>query len=798
MGIETVTPASPSPDFTPSESVEDARPDSALGHRASTPSTSGGARLEHLSSLQANRPGVQTSPQQARMPRTDVLEKLARASGATTSQPAHTAMDTTLARAPTALARPTAPSHADIAAVRRRAQDLSAKEAQVAALKQPLDPQQAEVARPSTAEIAKLIDVLEAKRGDAQRNLSVLSQQCKTAFDSMARHGVALARRVDMLEQKQAQLDEAGSVAAAPAQTGPSAAAPPVHDRLAALEREIGSLKGSQKKAAEEALTVARRDKLRELGTWSKTQTSTNIVTATARKMLLGSAGPVDEPLERSIDAWLHDWMPAASRNRHDRYATRAEQFTKAVEATFQDIKKAASPEASGADAAKALGKVLQLLSNLECHSLGNQETERLARHFSICLIINQLSNTRFFRSGMGRTAAYLAPNEGGHSNEKLAVAAFVSQVEYMSAEFNSADPRAGASVGTELFKGSRLATAKNQLNQLAAHLAPNRESLETVLKAVERQLVEDLKATAPNADRHDDIEEMGRRVAPNLGPVYGDMIKRLNVERETLAKAPKPRAAAKPEIAEAGTSSRAGGDRHQLEIDILRLRGAVIEYGEKHRETFERHATLGSKRLDASDALEDIERQLAEARETLQDVREDRRRALGESAARGQQAASLEHEIDVGWHEALADPALSRLISPIALARAQKMHLGKTPAQMRARLHKDDRTARTGTFRSRPELLRTIADIAEHELAKVDSPLRVGSREAFMNAAQRHPGGRISALLDHGRTIGHGLRASDPPDAPPSRTGTSQYAIEWAEGEGARISHLHPWVSPY
>jgi hypothetical protein len=30
------------------------------------------------------------------------------------------------------------------------------------------------------------------------------------------------------------------------------------------------------------------------------------------------------------------------------------------------------------------------------------------------------------------------------------------------------------------------------------------------------------------------------------------------------------------------------------------------------------------------------------------------------------------------------------------------------------------------------------------------------------------------------------------------ARTGTSQCAIDWAEGEGPRISHLHPWVSRY
>jgi AraC-like DNA-binding protein len=732
-----------------------------------------------------------------RTPKADALAKLARPAAA---GPSHEKAVTHAVAAHGAKA-PIAGTHADVAAVRTRAQTLGAVEKQVAALKRPPAPGQAEGAQPaSEAEIAKLIDVLQSKRDDAQDKVSQLAQHCKTAFTQMERHGISLARKVDLLDKKLAELNEAEPASTSSARTTATPARPAVPHRMAALEREISLLKGSQKKAADEALAVASRDKLRELGTWSLAQFGGSVIGAAAHMLMASQGGRVDKRMENSLDAWLHDWRPETPRNRQGRYSTPSEQFTKSLDVTFNAIKDAVSSEATGTDAAKALGRFLHLLSTLECRGFAEWETRRLARHFSVCVVINKLGTQPFFWWRIRRPAAYLTPEKGGHDTEKITVAALLNQVENLRTEFNSANPRTGVQAGEEIFKGARLTTAKNQLNQLGAHLVSNRENFQALLKSVEKQLIEDLLLTSPNEDAHHVTEELGRKIAPNLGPVYGAMIKGLHKEREQLAKAPARRVPAAIAKAEAETSptSSTGPDRDRLEIQIGRLRGAVLEYQDKHRETFERHATLSGQHLDASDALEDIDRQLDEARQSLQNVREGKRRALGESAARGQQAASLEKDIDAGWREALADPALSRLISPTALARAMKRHLGQTPAQMRARVRKDGQTARTGTFRSGPELLRTLADIAERELDKLDSPLRAGTEEAFKSIAKRHPGGRINALYDHGRTIGHGVRASDAPDAQPARTGTSQYAIDWAEGEGPRISHLHPWVSPY
>lgn len=801
MGIQTVSPHSPPPDLTPSEGTQHAPRDSdSSGTRvASTPSRSSGAALGGLPSRPTSTAG-EAGPSQLSARRGDALAKLARTTTAKAPQYAQPVAQAATARIPAPL------THAQIDAVRKRAQELGAMEAELAALRQPPELRQAEAAQPeSEAEISRQIGVLQSKHHGVHQTVSELAQQCKMAFQEMARHGIALERKVDLLEQYQAEVNEAGPVSSSAAARGPAAAdtQPAGLDRMAALNREIGLLKRSQKMVAEEALSVASRAKLRELGTWSLLQTG-NFVKGFTKKALFGISSPINEPLEKNIDAWLDDWLPAQPRSRRGRPGSAAEHFTQDADDAFRHIARAASPEASPAEATVALAKLLGLLSRLECEPLAKSERRRIVGFLSSCLLVNSVSQRLPSFLVPSLAPAYLSVEDGGHDLHTTTAEKFGESLDHLEQGLRLATPRDGLRIDGELFVGSRLAQVTRQVNVLAERVGRNRENLKVVLKAVEKKLLEDLKAIAPGMNahsaqaRHDDIEEMGTKVAPHLGPVYGGMIKQLNAERVRLAKQPARAAKAEPTGRGAPVASSAGPDRNRLEIIVSRLRGAVLEYADKHRATFEQHAMLSRKHMDASDELEGIERQLDAARGALQGVREGKRRARSESAARGQDAASLEREIDAGWREALADPALSRLISPMALARALKMHVGQTPAQMRARVRNDDRTARTGTFRSGPELLRTIADIAEHELGKPDSALRASSRQAFDEIARRHPGGRINALHDHGRTIGQGVRASDAAGAPPSRTGTSQYAIDWAEDDGARISHVHPWVSPY
>ncbi len=792
MGIETVSPTSPSPDLTPSEGAQDVRQDSPLGQPSSTPSAAPGGRLEHLSSLQAGRPTSQAGPSQVRRPQADALAKLARPGSSTPPPHRQTALHAALAYAVAA------PTHADIAAVSQRARALGDKEAQLAALRRPPEPGQAEAVQPaSEAEVGKLIDLLEAKRGSAQQNVSVLAQQCKTAFDKMARHGVALARKVDLLEQYQAKLEEAGPAPAAPARPRSSAATSTVPDRMSALESEIRLLKGSRKAVAQEALAVAHRDKLKELGTWSALGTASDIAKTSFKSLFSKQADPVNEQLERSIDAWIDSWTPERT-GRRDRSATPGEQFKRAADDVFRHIEDAAGGEASSTDAMQALAGFFHLMSQLEVEPFADMAKTGVVRQIAIYLIGVNLEH-QFPFTALKHIPGYrpFVDDSGGLAQK--AATKLLEEADGMIAAFGTGpSPTKELLVRDHVYRGQSSRRAFQQFKVLAEHLRTHKDALTSVLASAQRTFAEELKAIDPAKAQNDEIDKLGRQVPPKLPPVYDGMIQRLGTERAQLAKTPMRRPSAAPAIDEAATASHAGPDRERLEIIVSRLQGAVLEYEDKHRETFEMHATLSARHMDASDELEGIERQLGEAHETMQGVRTHKRRRAAESAARGQQAAAIEHEIESGLREALADPALSRLISPAALGRALKMHVAQTPAQMRARVRQDNRTARTGTFRSGADLLRVIAEISEHELGRPESALRATTRQAFDEIAGRHPGGRINALYDHGRTIGHGVRASDAADAPPSRTGTSQYAIDWAEGEGPRISHLHPWVSPY
>jgi hypothetical protein len=93
--------------------------------------------------------------------------------------------------------------------------------------------------------------------------------------------------------------------------------------------------------------------------------------------------------------------------------------------------------------------------------------------------------------------------------------------------------------------------------------------------------------------------------------------------------------------------------------------------------------------------------------------------------------------------------------------------------------------------------LLRAIADIAAHELSKPQSALLARNEAELERVASGYAGGRVDALCNHGRAIGVGVRKSAT-GIVEMRTNTSQYSIEWERGMGPRISHLHPWVSPY
>jgi hypothetical protein len=791
MDILNISVDRPSPDLTPSEEGDkDVRQDSPRGQPASTPSGSVGAMLDALSSINAGRPAGQAGASGVRAPRAD-LAKLAR-----TTDPAGPSQARAGQTAPVA-----APlRHADIEAVRTHAQMLSALENRLAALRKSPEPRHGEPIGPvSEADIRKQIDALESQRQVAQHNVSKLTQQCRTAFDAMARHGVALSRKVDLLERYQVQLDKAApapiprAARSSSAKPGPSTPKPAVPDRMAALTREIRSLEGQRRAAAEAALAAVTRNEVNALGAWSPLQLKWAQTKRYIASFFRDSRGPLAPELAASIESWLASWLPEVPRGgqRH-RPPMSAEQFSRATKEVFKRIEHAARPEASTDDAMQALARFLGLMSQFEIGNVRQHVNGRVGEQLSAYLIMSHVdhqSESSLWKYVPGFSNLTIEKSFMGHGLALVLVREFEGFVaRRQEGDFALQD-------GDRVVRGATFEREFGKYKLVAEQLRTHQKALATVLTGVQQKFVEELQAVDPRQTRAGAASAPGTSHAPNAAQDYESMIRQLNAERAELAR---QRPAIAPATPEAPSTSGPGSERERLEIMVNRLRGAVLEYEDKHRETFERHATLSHKQLDASDALEDIERRLADAHRALQGVRENKRRALGESAANREEAASLEREIDAGQRKALEDPALARLISPTALARAMKRHLDQTPAQMRDRVRRDGRTARTGTFRSFAELLRAVAEIGEREFAKPDSALRARTQDEFNAIARHHPGGQISALHSHGRTIGHGVRASDAPDAPPARTGTSQYAIDWAEGEGPRISHMHPWVSPY
>ena len=783
------------PDLTPSEEgAKDVRQDSPRGQPASTSSGSALATLGGLSSINAGRQAGEAGSSGVSAPRAG-LAKLAR-----TTEPAGPANASAAAHAgqPAPVTAPL--RHADIEAVRTHAQTLSALENRLAALRKPPEPRHGEPEGPvSEADIRKQIDALESKRQDAQHNVSKLTQQCRTAFDAMARHGIALSRKVDLLERYQAQLDKAApapirqAASASSAKPGQSKPGPAVSDRMAALTREIRSLEGQRRAAAEAALAAMTRNELNTLGAWSPLQ----LKLAQTRRSIASFFGKGEirlaPELAASIESWLASWLPELPRaGRRNRSSMTTEQFSRATKVVFKRISQAARPEASTDDATDAFARFLDLTSQFEFGTVRQLIDRWVVEQLSNYLILNhvdQQSGNALWKYVPGfRNLTNLKPVLG----QALALV-LAEQFEALVGARREGDIQFVS--GDRVIRGASFEREYGKFKLVAEQLRTHQHALATVLTGVQQKFVEDLQAVDPQQPRAGGSSTADASHAPNAAHNYESMIAELKAERIELARQRAPRAPAAPE---APSTGHPGSERDRLENMVNRLRGAVLEYEDKHRETFAGHATLSRKQLDASDALEDIERRIAEAHRALQGVRENKRRALGDSAANREEAASLEREIDACQRKGLEDPALSRLISPTALARALKMHVGQTPAQMRDRVRRDSRTARTGTFSSYSELLRAIAEIAEREFAKPDSALRARTPDAFNAIARRHPGGQINALHSHGRTIGHGVRASDAPDAPPARTGTSQYAIDWAEGEGPRISHLHPWVSPY
>jgi hypothetical protein len=380
-----------------------------------------------------------------------------------------------------------------------------------------------------------------------------------------------------------------------------------------------------------------------------------------------------------------------------------------------------------------------------------------------------------------------------GQSPPQVTARRIVDEIERAATEMHGA-LRRGATVvefGDQILSGQEIEAAAARLGDLSAQLNRHQDAFASMIGALEKHFVKSLEVDDPIR------EKMAQEVAPHLEAYYGARISELAAEKKALDRqpAPPPRMRASPATP---STSRAGTDLEQLEGRIRRLQGEIPQYAAQHKSEFEHYANLSARHLSAADELEAIDNELADLQNQLGDLRAARHEENKQRGVRSGEAERVEGELETRWNEAIRSPDLHRIISPAALVRAIDVHFGQSLEQMRERVSKPGGTvSRTGTFSSRAGLLRAIADIAAHELSKPNSALLARNEAELERIASGYAGGRVDPLCNHGRAIGVGVRKSAT-GIVEMRTNTSQYSIEWERGMGPRISHLHPWVSPY
>ncbi|MFP3610273.1 hypothetical protein SB778_09165 [Paraburkholderia sp. SIMBA_050] len=657
----------------------------------------------------------------------------------------------------------------DIDAVLALANEIREAEAQLLALKAPPQADAADAPdapEMSQADVQQAITRLEARRDIARRTVDTLGKQCEHARAAVEKLNASLEEKSSRLEQ----LHEART-ADAPTAPRPSPVATSRADlraaheqRIAALGQQAQLLKSSRGKAAHEVQAVASRDALRALADVG------------AFEMI----DTVSPELAGKVTEWLHALQPAQGR-RSRRPVDLERQFEESFATALDRIAQsgAAQPQV---DAEQALQAFMALVLHPRLKPLYPVVEALLVEDFARCLRVATVARRQGktmdymngFRRWLGVTPAQIATRE--------VLRSFRNAQQNLQAAVQRQSP--GVTFGELRLIGPDIALAAEQVERVTAALTANRPAFQAMIEAVEKRFAGIIDI--------DDIEALGQRVAPRLDAYYKDKINEVNAERNRLTRegAPKPKT---DELDTVGAGpSRV--DIDQLEIRIGRLQGEILQYAEQHKKEFEHYAKLSARHMTVSDEVEDIGQQLSAHHQTLKHLREGSKTQIRERAARSNQSEQLENRLGRLWDKATREPALLQVISRGALERVVKVHVGQTTEQMHTRMNK---VMRTGTFVSRAGVLRVIAEVARHEIEQPRSALLAQDRAAFEQIAQGYPGGRIDALCHHGRTIGHGVRNSTR-GVEESRTGTSQYALEWVRGQGARISHLHPWISPY
>lgn len=659
----------------------------------------------------------------------------------------------------------------DVKAVVSLADTIGRLEAQLAALKAPPTPR-ADAALPlSEAELTQAIRRLHTSREQASSKLQALGAKCDEARIVVEQLNATQVGK----EQRLGQLQRAYAAAIASEPAAPTIQPRPGteaiiadanvnHGRQKQISRQIQSLSASRAAAANEAKTMAERVTLRQAGE----------VGAFDRM------ADVSDALRDQTAHWLRGETGAPRRSTRP---PRDREFQASLTTAFELI---AAHRGNPLDAARAF---MRAASGTGLEAIGAEIERMLAYDLALSLRVSNVGQ----RQGKSLDQMNRVRNWVGQSPPQVTARRIVEEIERAATQMHGA-LRRGATVaefGDQILSGPELEAAAARLGDLSAQLNRHHDAFASMIGALEKHFVKSLEVDDPIR------EKMGQQVAPHLDAYYGARISELAAEKKALDRQPAPPPRTRTSLSTPSVS-RAGTDLEQLEGRIRRLQGEIPQYAAQHKSEFEHYASLSARHLSAADEIEAIDNELANLQNQLGDLRAARHEENKQRGVRTGEAERVEGELETRWNEAIRSPDLHRIISPAALVRAIDVHFGQSPEQMRGRVSKPGGTvSRTGTFSSRAGLLRAVADIAAHELSKPHSALLARNEAELERVASGYAGGRVDALCNHGRAIGVGVRKSAT-GIVEMRTNTSQYSIEWERGMGPRISHLHPWVSPY
>lgn len=664
--------------------------------------------------------------------------------------------------------------HADISAVRSMADEVGALEAALAALKQPPAQPMAEAEIPR-ADREKAICRLQDSLERAQSQCTDLGTQCDRAREVVERLDAVLQQKTALLEQKHRELEDGGRSTAVPARAETSSRERPADARAEAaarvdtLTRQLNETRVSRKKAAQEAVAVAGRDRLRELGAGTFTNLVANSIGA------FKPGGVRREPME-IITQWL---QPVARRSERSR-VNLGQTVQSAQNAAFEHL--AQSAKDPDGNAQEALQVFLSMTARHDLKWLHTAMEQKLMTYLEGRLIA--ADGTRGPSKAHGVVEALSTLIE--RRQREGIFTGMLATIEGTSDKLRSGGPGA-LKLGEQILNARQVSRALKQCESLATAFKAHREDFLITLERVGNTFLK--------VQEDDDLEKMGRLIAPRLDAYYKQQTAELNAELAQQRKVMlhgTSSAAAKALPADTAEAS-AATHAQQSEIRILRLRGDIDRYTERNRREFEQYTDLSARHIRAGEEANALAMEMQAHQDALQARQQERRDALRQRSSQGAEAGRIEQELTALWGRIQHEPALARLVSPAALDRADRVHVGQSIEQMRSRM---DSVTRTGTYNSRSSLLRVVADVANHDLGKREPALLTQTREDFERITANDPA-RSRGLCNHGRTVGHGVRQSAR-GLEEARTGTTQYDLGWVEGHGPRITHIHPWISPY